>query len=125
MAGENGQSISKELHTGNEWGTFIKYDIQPVGVTVWSYPDQVEAHREEVKPSIWLEAEHLRFDWSTPKDFIADFRQALESLVTNGDYAFSHLRERSTADVVGDAVGMLGGCLALLLLLWFAFCAAV
>jgi hypothetical protein len=90
---------------------------------IWLYPDQVQLLKEEWKREGCWDSIDLSESWSTPSDFIADFRQALDSLLTNGDLEFKHIREYSLGEKVADAAATFG-CLAVLILLWFSFCAA-
>ena len=125
VAGEHGQQIVKKVHDPDDEGeTAIEYHVQPLGVEVWLYPYGITASDEEGEKWLHEESWDLHERWSVPDDFIADFRPLFASFLTDGDYTPEHLREVSRGEKFGDLAGQFG-CLAALVLLWFAFCAAV
>ena len=118
---EHGQIASKKIHDRDFEGVPVEYGIQPLQVTVWLYPDQVSLHREDGRRGLLLESVDLVRDWAVPGDFAADFRQVLYSLLTDGNFEYRHLREKSIGEKAGDATAGIG-CLAVVLLLWFTLC---
>lgn len=128
VALRHGEIVSREIqprhqpdHRLPEYETGISFEIQPSGVKLWLDPDFVSAEGKDERQWIRLESDNLSYRWSTPSDFIADFRQALDSLLTDGDYEFRHRREQSFGEKVGEVAGGMG-CLAVLLLLYFTVC---
>ena len=125
VAGEHDLVISRKVHDRkDEFGVPVEYHIQPLGLEIWLYSDRLDLLHGEWNVERRLEPPDLTDCWNTPSDFIADFRQALDSLLTDGDLEFKHTRDVSFGEEVGDAVLTLG-FLALIILLWFSSCAAV